>query len=94
VFAYVVEGEGDFDRARGAFANEACHPYGEGTVILYGPGNTVNVATDRKPVRFLLIAGRPFHEPIAWQGPIVMNTQEELRAAFREFQDGTFVKHN
>ncbi len=41
----------------------------------------------------LLVAGRPLKEPIAWYGPIVMNTQEELRTAFREYEEGTFVKH-
>jgi len=52
----------------------------------------VNVTAIEKPVRFLLLTGKPLGEPIAWRGPIVMNTQEELRIAFEEFQDGTFVK--
>ena len=43
-------------------------------------------------MRFLLISGKPLNEPIAWYGPIVMNTREELRKAFQEYQDGTFVK--
>ena len=43
------------------------------------------------PVRFLLVSGRPLGEPVAWGGPIVMNTQEELRAAFQELEDGTFT---
>jgi len=45
------------------------------------------------PVRFLLVSGRPLGEPIAWRGPIVMNTQEELQTAFREYRAGTFIKH-
>ena len=46
-----------------------------------------------RPVRFLFISGAPLNEPVAWYGPIVMNTQEELRIAFEEYQNGTFVKH-
>jgi redox-sensitive bicupin YhaK (pirin superfamily) len=90
VFAYVIDGEGYFDS--GPLARAKPTPHGEGTLVLYGAGKGITVAADRKPVRFLLVAGRPFNEPIAWQGPIVMNTQAELRTAFQEFQDGTFVK--
>jgi quercetin 2,3-dioxygenase len=90
VFAYVIDGEGYFDAA--PFARETPVAHGEGTLILYGPGDRIGAATDRKPVRFLLVAGRPFNEPIAWHGPIVMNTQQELETAFKEYQEGTFVK--
>ena len=45
------------------------------------------------PVRFLLVSGKPIGEPVAWRGPIVMNTQEELTIAFDEYQRGTFIKH-
>ena len=84
VFAYIVEGEGYFDPER-------CS---EGTVALYEPdGNTVLVTTDKQPVRFLLVSGKPLKEPVAWYGPIVMNTQQELETAFREYQDGSFIKH-
>jgi redox-sensitive bicupin YhaK (pirin superfamily) len=83
-FAYVFEGEGHFE---GPAAS------GDGTLILYEPaGDLVVVTTDRRPVRFLLASGRPLGEPVAWYGPIVMNTNEELRTAFREFENGTFVK--
>ena len=44
-------------------------------------------------LRFLFVSGMPLEEPVAWYGPIVMNTQEELKTAFREYQDGTFLKH-
>ena len=44
-------------------------------------------------VRFILVAGKPLNEPVAWGGPIVMNTQEELELAFHEFQNNTFIKH-
>jgi quercetin 2,3-dioxygenase len=86
VFAYVVEGEGYFDMPQQC----TC---GTGTLVLYGPGNSITVTTEQRPVRFLLVAGRPLGEPVAWRGPIVMNTQEELRASFSEYQDGTFLKH-
>ena len=103
VFAYVIEGEGYFDLGREAFAREAvgenyfdmARPCacGEGTLVLYGPGNRIVVTTEKQTVRFLLVAGRPLKERIAWYGPIVMNTQEEPRTAFREYEQGTFVKH-
>ena len=102
VFAYVFEGEGYFDDGRDPYARDevganyfdmarpcAC---GEHTLVLYGPGEAVVVACEQKPVRFLLAAGKPIKEPIAWYGPIVMNTQEELRTAFKEYEEGTFVK--
>ena len=85
VFAYVFEGEGRFDAA----SRDAS---GDGSLIAYGPGDRVEVATDRKPVRFLLVSGRPLQEPVAWYGPVVMNTKEELETAFREFEEGSFVK--
>src|SRR2546427_271705 len=56
-------------------------------------GATVAVSREERPVRFLLVSGRPLGEPIAWYGPIVMNTQAELRVAFREYEQGRFVKH-
>jgi quercetin 2,3-dioxygenase len=55
-------------------------------------GDAVSVAAEAEPARFLLISGRPIGEPIAWYGPIVMNTQEELRTAFEELENGTFIK--
>ena len=87
VFTYVIEGEGNFGPQHGAVACAA------DTVVLYEPGDTIVVATEKQSVRFLLAAGRPLKEPVAWYGPIVMNTQEELQTAFREYKEGTFVKH-
>jgi len=53
----------------------------------------VAISTEDIPVRFLLVSGKPIKEPVAWYGPIVMNTQEELRTAFEEYENGTFLKH-
>jgi redox-sensitive bicupin YhaK (pirin superfamily) len=66
---------------------------GNETLILFEDGDHISMSTQDEPVRFLLISGKPIGEPIAWQGPIVMNTQEELQVAFEEYRQGTFVKH-
>ncbi|MBI3292672.1 MAG: pirin family protein [Elusimicrobia bacterium] len=66
---------------------------GEGTLTLYeSAGDTVLVTADKKPVRFLLVSGKPLKEPIAWYGPIVMNTKDELKTAFQEYEAGTFIR--
>jgi len=65
---------------------------GNGTLILFDAGTHVTITTKDNSVRFFLISGKPIKEPIAWYGPIVMNTKEELRQAFQEYEDGTFVK--
>ena len=56
--------------------------------------DTVTVTTGDNALRFLLISGKPLNEPIAWYGPIVMNTQAELSRAFEEYQNGTFLKQS
>jgi redox-sensitive bicupin YhaK (pirin superfamily) len=61
-------------------------------VVLYGEGDLSEVEAGKKGVRFILVSGKPIREPVAWYGPIVMNTQEELRIAFEEYQNGTFIK--
>jgi redox-sensitive bicupin YhaK (pirin superfamily) len=82
VFAYVLDGEGDFGEK-----------HGPQNVILYGQeGDGIEVRSGEKGMRFLLVSGKPLGEPVAWEGPIVMNTQEELREAFREYEEGRFVK--
>jgi redox-sensitive bicupin YhaK (pirin superfamily) len=91
-FAYVIDGEGYFE-PRETLAREAPDKYGEGSLLLYGSGDTVEASAGKKSVRFLLVAGKPLREPIAWYGPVVMNTQKELETAFEEFGKGTFVKH-
>ncbi|MHB8869119.1 MAG: pirin family protein [Thermoleophilia bacterium] len=63
------------------------------STALFTDGDEVVARAAGGRSRFLLVSGRPLHEPVAWYGPIVMNTDEELREAFREYQDGTFVRH-
>jgi len=103
VFAYVIGGKGVFCNEKNPFAYGAL---GEnyfdmkrdqyihnGTAVLFGDGDQVIISTQGEPVRFLLISGKPIGEPVAWYGPIVMNTDEELELAFEEYQRGTFLKH-
>ena len=86
VFAYVFEGEGYFDDNREKLKQV-------GDLILYEDGDELLISTENSHVRFLLVSGKPIGEPVAWRGPIVMNTQEELITAFREYQNGTFIKN-
>ena len=66
----------------------------EKTAILFGEGDEITVkASSSRDLRFILFSGRPLHEPIAWGGPIAMNTQEELDLAYDELRRGTFIKH-
>ncbi len=102
VLAYVIEGKGYFCREKKPFTYEmeginyfdiAGEPFvGNETLVLFDGGDQVEVSTEDDPVRFLLISGKPIGEPIAWYGPIVMNTKEELRIAFEEYHNGTFIK--
>jgi hypothetical protein len=102
VIAYVFEGEGCFaaEAPESSYDVEPASYFdlerkpvqGDHSIVLFGDGDRIRVTTSDSPVRFLLISGRPLGEPVAWQGPIVMNTQEELRTAFREYRAGTFVK--
>jgi hypothetical protein len=85
-FAYLFEGEARF----GTGGDPT--PAGPGTVLLFEDGDLVAVRAGAGGARFLLVGGRPLREPVAWRGPIVMNTREELDAAWRELQNGTFVK--
>ena len=102
VFAYVIEGQGFLCKERKPFSYEADgenyfdikrEPYASnGTLVLFDDGDEIMVQTEDRPLRFLLISGKPIGEPIAWYGPIVMNTQKELEIAFREYQNNTFIK--
>lgn len=67
----------------------------EKTAVLFGDGNEIKVSTETgKSLRFMMCAAKPLAEPVAWGGPIVMNTREELDHAFKELDKGTFIKHN
>ena len=102
VFAYVIGGRGVFCNEKNPFAYDALgenyfdmtrDPYiHNGTAVLFDDGDQVTVSAQGEPVRFLLISGRPIKEPVAWYGPIVMNTEEELEVAFEEYRNGTFIK--
>jgi redox-sensitive bicupin YhaK (pirin superfamily) len=61
--------------------------------VLFDRGDEVTVEAGEQGMRFLLVSGKPLREPVAWYGPIVMNTEEELKQAFEEYQAGTFLKH-
>ena len=83
--AYVIEGAG--------FCNKKDNRVLQNRdLILFGEGDEVRMESSENGMRLLFFSGKPIHEPVAWRGPIVMNTQEELRLAFREFQEGTFIK--
>ena len=84
-FAYVIEGSGDFGNSAGSHAKNR-------DLVLYGEGDTVAIQSGEEGVRFLLVSGLPLKEPVAWYGPIVMNTQQELATAFRELEEGTFLR--
>ncbi len=104
VFAYVIEGKGYFDPERNAYAFEViganyfdfkreCLIGAEHVILYEREGDGIAVTTGDVPLRFLLASGKPIGESVAWYGPIVMNTQEELELAFKEYQEGTFLKH-
>jgi len=85
LFIYIVEGEGWFENS-----NENLIPSKSG--VLFNSGDELIARASVKGLRFLLFSGMKLNEPIAWGGPIVMNTQEELKQAFKDIDDGTFVK--
>jgi redox-sensitive bicupin YhaK (pirin superfamily) len=63
------------------------------SLVLFDTGDEVVVQAGERGIRFLLVSGKPLKEPVAWYGPIVMNTQEELKQAFAEYRAGTFLKN-
>jgi redox-sensitive bicupin YhaK (pirin superfamily) len=101
VFAYVFAGRGRFRDASDPLGvpnemtggiDEASPQTGNRSLILFDRGDEVVVDAGDEGMRFLLVSGRPIQEPIAWYGPIVMNTQAELQQAVRDLQAGTFIK--
>ncbi|PYP16879.1 MAG: hypothetical protein DMD52_06120 [Gemmatimonadetes bacterium] len=106
-FAYVFEGSGTFRDASaprgvltervgegaGASGPPVREDAGNRSLVLFDSGDEITVQAGEAGMRFLLVSGRPLEEPVAWAGPIVMNTQAELRHAYAELQDGSFIKH-
>jgi hypothetical protein len=82
-FIYVIDGVGKT-------AGEALE---NGKLVLFDEGDQLAVSAAGEPLRFLMLTGKPLNEPVAWRGPIVMNTQAELELAFREYREGTFIKN-
>ena len=103
VFAYVIGGKGLFCQQQDPYSYEAVGEsyfdmkrerlIGNRHLVHFDDGDQVTVAAEAEAVQFLLISGKPIGEPIAWGGPIVMNTQAELRVAFEELERGTFIKN-
>jgi redox-sensitive bicupin YhaK (pirin superfamily) len=85
-YTYEAEGDSYFDQERDGLI-------GDRHLVLFADGDAVVVTAAGDGLRFLLISGKPIGESIAWRGPIVMNTQQELRVAFDELDQGTFIKH-
>ncbi len=83
-FLYVIDGEGRINET----------PVQNKNLILFEDGDEILTCAGKLPFRFLCISGKPLHEPLAWRGPIVMNTREELDLAFRELQNDTFIQHS
>ncbi len=101
-FAYVFDGSASFRAASSPMPVRTDHvgsPEGEvydfagnRSLVLFDSGDEVTVQAGDEGARFLLISGQPLKEPVAWYGPIVMNTEEELRQAYAELRNGTFIK--
>ncbi len=102
-FAYVFEGSGNFRSSSQPFGvltektdgeNEILvrEQTGNRSLVLFDSGDEVTVQAGDEGIRFLLVSGKPIEEPVAWYGPIVMNTQAELRQAVAELRNGTFIK--
>jgi quercetin 2,3-dioxygenase len=101
-FAYVFEGSGTFAGASKPFGvlteketgdTLVRERTGNRSLVLFDSGDEVTVEAGDDGIRFLLVSGKPIEEPVAWYGPIVMNTKAELQQAVAELNDGTFIKH-
>jgi redox-sensitive bicupin YhaK (pirin superfamily) len=102
-FAYVFDGSGTFRGASppsgvltepgGVEEEQSIDDTGNRTLVLFDSGSEVRVQAGEHGIRFLLVSGTPLEEPVAWYGPIVMNTQQELRQAVSELRSGTFIRH-
>jgi quercetin 2,3-dioxygenase len=103
-FAYIFEGSATFSDASQPFGvlherevdgEEVLvrETVGNRSLVVFDSGDEVTVRAGEEGVRFLLVSGRPIREPVAWHGPIVMNTQAEIRQAMMDLRDGSFIKH-
>lgn len=103
IFAYVINGSGYFypenlskenktENTNDSYLNKNSFAQSEDLVI-FEDGDEIEISTNNELLRILLISGKPIREPIAWAGPIVMNTQKELTKAFEDYQNGTFIKN-
>jgi redox-sensitive bicupin YhaK (pirin superfamily) len=103
-FAYVFAGSGRFCNASapldvptegvGWSDTSLSEEADNRSLVLFDRGDEVSIQAGEKGIRFLLVSGKPLEEPVAWYGPIVMNTQEQLQQAFAEYKAGTFLKHD
>lgn len=84
VFAYVRDGDGSFGPMAG-------YTFGPESMLVFGPGDTIVTRASKNGLKFLLVSGKPIREPVAWRGPIVMNTEQELDQAYQEYYEGTFL---
>lgn len=87
LYLYILKGEGSFEPGSNEIITEK-------QAVLFGSGNKIVVQSKEKGIRFLLLSAMPLDEPIAWGGPIVMNTKDELNRAFQELDENTFIKHS
>lgn len=94
LFLYLIDGTLAADDALSAFEQKACAMLMTSSSGPAGSNDEVVVRSGPEGARFFLIAGKPLKEPVAWGGPIVMNTDEELEEAFRDLENNTFIKHN
>ena len=102
-FAYIFAGSGSFGSASQPFGVltekqvdgqelKIRERTGNRSLVVFDSGDEVTVQAGEKGIRFLLVSGKPIEEPVAWYGPIVMNTQAELQQAVSELRNGTFIK--
>jgi hypothetical protein len=98
-FAYVFAGSGSFRDASSPREVASEREDGRGleytgnrSLVLFDRGDEIVVQAGDEGIRFLLVSGKPLEEPVAWRGPIVMNTQEELRQAYAELHNGSFIR--
>ncbi len=103
-FAYIFAGSGTFrdasspravltEQAGDPSATDPVYDVRNHSLVLFDRGDEITVQAGPEGIRFLLVSGKPLEEPVAWYGPIVMNTQQQLREAVDELENGTFIKH-